>query len=313
MDNEMKRRVFLTGIIGTLIGVPVAVRLIGGSGTGSGESFRFGKELKKYRKMVNVAIRETDGPATFTLPLAPPVGASRKYVMFCPTVLPKELSRAVGDEPDTFFVNEGRFAVHRNHHDQIVLSGNENSCQVYAPQGTEEHEPDAIMILLKDGELRLARPRGLPLTHTRDLQLPHLLSLLKPPKGEWHVGKKWNGPLGRIRPFTGYSTAYEVVGFSEIEQIRTVKIAFTAHVPNVIGKPGVNSDTPARGATMTNTHHGHAWFDLETGLLVRQEADLESTTHNSTAGQGKTDKQTPKDTGYTLTFQSKMILQLFTA
>lgn len=310
MDNEMKRRVFLTSLVGALIGVPVAVRLIGGAGGGAKENFRFVKELKKYRKKVDVAVRDIDGASTFRLPLAPPVGTARNYVLFCPTVLPDELSNAVGDDPDTFFVNEGRFAVYRNNKDQIVLAGGEDCCRIYAPQGTEEHEPDSIMILLKDGELRLGKPRGLPLTRHRDIQLPHLLSLLKPPKGDLYVGKQWKGPLGRVRPFSGYVTSYEVAGFSEIELIRTVKIAFSAHISNVIGQMGVNSAPSARGDRMTNSHQGHAWFDLETGLLVRQEAELESATTLAAPPQGKQGQQQVKEDTL-LTFRSKMILQLF--
>ncbi|MGL6194358.1 MAG: hypothetical protein ACRC2T_06000, partial [Thermoguttaceae bacterium] len=81
-------------------------------------------------------------------------------------------------------------------------------------------------------------------------------------------GTKWTATSGRVLPFTGYKTEYEVVGFAEVANRKTVNVKFTGAVPNVIS---------VSGQSLTNTHSGNAYFDIDTGLLVRQETELTPT------------------------------------
>lgn len=275
MDNEMKRRAFLGTLVGTLIALPVGFRYFSGKRT-SVSHIDFEKELKKYQAMVDVPVRPVDGPANFKLPLQPQPGREWKYVLFSPSHLPKEISQAVGGEPDAFVVREGWMNAHQTQADQTVLLGGDELSQVCSPRWTDDRETAEFALLLHDGQLIPAKEKGTDADPKRDTQFQHLLTLKELPKKDLSIGTRWQANFGRILPFK-YKTDYEAVGFAEIAGRKTVDIRFSAKIPNLAGMPGVNKKKPEKDETMTNKHQGHAWFDLETGLLVRQETVMTST------------------------------------
>ncbi len=278
MNNEIKRRTFLGTVIGTLAVMPFGMRYFRGKKTAlphGNFGANFGEELQKYQAMVNVPVRPIDGPASVSLPLQPVVGSEMKYVLFSPSHLPDEISQATGNEPDAFTVREGWIYVDKTPSDQtVILGGDERFC-VCSPRYTDERDTAEFALLLQDGKLLPAKEKGTPADSNRDTQFQHLLALQDVPN-ELKIGTKWQSRSGRLKPFD-FPTSYEVVGFAEIAGRKTVDIRFSAQIPNVAGLPGVNKKQPGKGESMTNTHSGHAYFDLETGLLVRQEVEMTST------------------------------------
>lgn len=79
---------------------------------------------------------------------------------------------------------------------------------------------------------------------------------------------------------------------------RTVNIAFSGLIPNMANLPGFSNAKQTPGVVIRNEHRGNAWFDLETGFLVRQEAELTSDSFMA-------------ESAPPMTVRSKFIVQLF--
>lgn len=298
MNNDMKRRTFLAATVGTLIAAPVAVRFFTGNRKEVPHK-HFAKGLKTYQNMVDVPIRPVDGPASFTLPLRPEPGNEWSYVLFVPSYMPNEVSLATPGEPDVFSVRTGRIGVARTRSDQTVILGADELFQVCSPHETDDRQPAEIALMLKDGKLFPAKEKGTQVDPNRDTQFEHLLAPAGLPSGELKVGKKWQAGIGRTKPFR-FATNYEIAGFAEIDGRKTVNVRFDANVPHSVMSGSMKNVKFDKGETPTHTHSGNAWFDLESGLLVRQELDLASTRTKING--------TDKD----LTVKSKLYLQLFT-
>ena len=191
-----------------------------------------------------------------------------------PSYFPQGVSQALGGEPDAFQLREGMLTFKQNNHGQTVLIGGDKNSVICHPHQIQERTKGSISLLVRDNSLRLAKPKGKDIPVHLDTQFVHLLTLQGMPQGELTVGKKWKGTTGRLRPFTGYSTQYEIVGFAEIAGRKTVNVKFSGDVPNIAQLPGVNAEKLPTNATMTNKHQGNAYFDLETGCLVRQEIEM---------------------------------------
>jgi hypothetical protein len=274
MNTEMKRRAFLGTIIGTLAAMPFGIRYFRGKKAGL-PHHDFAAELQKYQTLVNVPVKSIDGPASLSLPLQPVAGSEWKYLLFSPSHLPNEISQAVGDEPDTFVIREGWGYIDTTPSGQtVILGGDDRSC-VCSPSYADERDVAEFALLLHEGKLVPAKEKGTQANPKRDTQFQHLLALKDVPN-ELALGTKWQSTSGRMKPFA-FKTDYEVAGFAEIAGRKTVDIRFSANIPNLAGLPGVSKRKPQKGETMTNSHSGHAYFDLETGLLVRQEVEMTST------------------------------------
>jgi len=278
MDNEFKRRAFLAVIFGTLLGTPIAARLIRGWKPRQEEHY-FSTELNRVQTLLHVPIQPVAGPESFTLRLHPPVGREWKYVVFAPSFLPENLSQTLGNEPDMFLLKEGQLAVNQTNKGQIVFSGRDTNFSLHSPYHTEKRPNNETILLVRDGALRLAEPKGEIIAHS-DQQFLHLLALPGIPK-EMTVGQKWNSTTGRVKPFENCPTEYEVAGFAEVAGRKAVDIRFKGSIPNVAQLPGVNFHQPDKEASMSNAHEGNAYFDLETGLLVRQEVSMTTTCHDN--------------------------------
>lgn len=270
MDNEIKRRVFLSSIVGLLAGTPIVVRLATGGKRRNGAEHVFSKELRKYRSLTATPVDTIGGDSPFALPLQPPVGAEWRYVIFSPSYFPQQRSMAVGDEPDVFLVRDGKLFVDQTTKGQIVITGGDSRFNIYMPTETDERQGQQVTIIVRDGQLFPAKPKETTKAAPRDIQLSHLLALQNLPGKELTVGMKWKSDAGRAKPFVGFTTDYEVAGFAEIMGRKTVNIAFSGVIPRLDGLPGVDPKS-SKNITVASEHTGNAWFALETGLLVRQE------------------------------------------
>lgn len=303
MNNDIKRRLFLTGIVGTLVGMPIAARLLTGGKRDSVE-FQFAKLLKKFRALAETPVSAWSGPPSFQMPLAPPIGGERNYVFFSPAFLPDELSHTLGNEPDTFFAREGVLFFDQTSRGQVVITGGDTFSGVISPYGVEERERQSVSLLLKENELRPAKSQNAEYKNS-DIQIPNLLTLKFPKDGQdLRVGTGWKGSTGRVKPFGGVPTDYEIAGFAEIAGRHTVNVAFSGGIDNLFKLPGVNAAKPDKGAVSALRYRGNGYFDLETGLLVRQESDLESL--NSGLREFKA-----RDGSNVMTVKSKFIVQLY--
>lgn len=275
MDNDLKRRAFLTSIIGILIGAPVATRFL--LHQEPNETHYFSSQLKKYRKQLDVPIISTETPASVSLTLQPPAQAEWNYLLFSPSYFPTELSRATIGEPDTFLVREGRLYLGRTPDGKSLIGGGDSLSQICSPIGKEEKPAKSTLLLCENGQLQPAKPKGKAALSPPDMQMLHLLGLDLPQQKKLILGTRWRSGIGRVKPFTGYSTDYEVTGFADIAGRKTVDIAFSGTISNPVSLP---DQTPtdkktAKDPIVTNLHRGHAWFDLENGFLVRQETEFE--------------------------------------
>lgn len=300
MNNDMKRRSFIAVAVGALLGAPIAVHLMRGEKGKKIHSFT--RELNRMQDLTRASIQPMAIPSTHTMTFSPPIGTIWNYALFSPAFLPKEFSHALGAEPDMFLAREGQCYLHRTNRNQTVLSGGDTNFMICSPTQTENRPKAEITLLVDRQQFHLARPKDQTVLDP-DRQFVHLLSLPDMPQ-EWGIGKKWKSNTGRVRPFTGYTTNYEIVGFAEVEKHQTIQVRFQANIPNIAQVSGVTPQKVDKDASMTNTHKGNAWFDLTTGFLVRQEVEM------TTVCRGK--EIVSKDKSNTLTFKADSILQLTT-
>lgn len=292
MDNNIKRRTFIGAAVGTLLAAPFAFRYFWSGEKKSLTSYRFNKELQKYQSLVDVPVRPITEISSANVNFRPQPQTGWNYVMFLPAFLPEKISQATAGEPDYFIAREGSIYFGNTKSGQTVLFGEQTVSKTCAPLGQDVQAEIEFVYLVSDGKLQLAREKGVTQKVHRDRQLENLLTLQNPPNKPLTVGTRWTSNTGRLLPFTGFKTEYEVVGFAEIAGLKTVNIRFSASVPNVL---------TTKGQTMTNKHSGNAYFDVDSGLLVRQETDI-----------------TPHCTGLSeelkdLTANGKLVLQLFQA
>ena len=285
ITKDIKRRVFLAGIVGSLVGIPIAARFI--TRNRSGSSHYFSKTLAKYQSLLDVPVKTIAAPDPTALPFAPPAGGQWKYVIFLKTFLPKEYSNALGGEPDAFLLREGNLFFTRTNKGQEVFTGGDSLSQVCTAVYTNDRRASEIAVLFKENRLIPAKANGRPAPGVFDTQFERLLFLQSQPKA-LSIGNRWNEKGGRVKPFEGFSTDYEIAGFSEIGRQKTVEVQFSAKMPNIAGRSGITSRKMESGEVLKNEHHGHAWFDTETGMLVRQEIDMDiACGHPGTASKNK--------------------------
>lgn len=275
MDRELQRRAFLIGTVGFLLGVPVAVKIFSRE-KNQGIEHPFSDDLSRYEESLDTPIRDLEAQAPFELSLNPPVGEQWKYLILSSSFLPAHISKATGGEPDTYLAREGRLFFDKTPSGQILISGSDSVNEVRSPLATDEREENTILLLLEEGNLRSAKPKDAQADVNQDTQFRHLLSLEDAPQKQLQAGMKWTSDAGRIKPFKGYRTDYEVVGIAELDGKKTAHIRFSATISDMQKMPELAAEPIPKGGTLTNSHKGDAYFDLETGLLLRQEVDMET-------------------------------------
>lgn len=199
-----------------------------------------------------------------------------RYVVFSPSYLPNEYSLASGNDPDVFAVREGELFVGSNNSHQNYIYGGDSLFRLYAPTVCDERPVHETALLVKENGLVPTRRKGAAAIHQRDWHFYHQLTLLGFPNAVFKPGMKWDSKHCRIKPFGGFTTSYEVAGFSKIGECDTVDVAFSGTIPNLVGMAGLTDQKLNPDASATNEHRGHAWFDLETGILIRQEVEMET-------------------------------------
>ena len=317
MNNEIKRRVFLAGIVSFLVGVPVASLLIGRRNGGRGrEGHLFSKELKKYRSLVDVPPTRIDAMTSAPCQFRVPLKQNWRYVIFSPSYLPSEYSLATGDDPDMFAVRDGNIFIEQNDHQQTYIYGGDSQFKLYSPTVIEDRSALEIALLAKENEIVPARMKGVTSTHQKDWLFYHQLTLKGFPHKEFKSGMKWTSKHCRIKPFGGFETSYEVTGFSKIGERNTVDIAFSGKIPNLVGMAGLTTQKLNPGDTTTNEHQGHAWFDLETGLLVRQVVEMETRCSSNAPNRRRHNRNDSKQnegdtTTKSMLIKSNYVTQLF--
>lgn len=304
MNPEIPRRVFLSGIVGLLAGAPFAMRFFARREPTDEEFHRFSSDLQEYRESVLIPIREVQAESPFTLGLKPPVGDQWNYLLFSSSFLPADLSHAMDDEPDAFLVREGKILFDQTNKGQTIITGGDTVFRICSPTNTEERPGHRLTLLVQDGRLRPAKPKGeadmLP-----ENQLQHLLPLESlPVQQDLRVGTRWSDDVGRLLPFNGVRTDYEVVGFSEVDDRKTAHIRFSGEIPNLAALPNATDLPPDKNVVVSIAHHGDAWFDLETGFLVRQELDTKTTMTGVKGYQAA-------DGSESLSVTAKTVVQLF--
>lgn len=313
MDNEMKRRAFLAGIISVVMGVPIGVRLLSGKRVGQREGHLFSKELKKCRSLVDITPATLDIQQAVMPNCVVPDEGTWRYVIFLPSFFPAEFSLATGNDPDAFFVRDGMVSFGRTDKGQHFIYGGDSRADLYTPTVHENRPLHEVSLLVRDHRIAPARMKGVTASHQRDWHFFNLLTLKDFPHKELKPGLKWKSGQGRIKPYGAYTTHCEVAGFSEVGNHKTVDIAFSGKLPNLVGMPGLNVQKLSPGSSITNEHRGHAWFDLETGLLVRQEVEMETLCSTSLPqrrrGNGR--RQGEENT-FSALIKSNHVMQLFT-
>lgn len=302
----MKRRTFLAGAIGILIGAPLATRfLLRGE---PDEMHRFTSDLKKYDRLLSVPIKPVEEVSSVALSLNPSDSGEWKYVLFSPSYYPRELSRATENEPDSFLVREGDLWLGKTRNGKNLIGGGDTVSRIVTPVGSEEGTCKTVTLLCENGRLRQGKPKTGTAKPRPDTQFSRLFGLNNPQRQELKTGFRWRSDAGRVKPFTGFSTDYEVAGFAEVDGRKTVDISFYGTISRKILQPGngQNAKTAAKEVLVKNRHHGHAWFDLESGFLVRQETEMECRM-NDVAGYKATDGSN------SLEVVTKSVLQLFVA
>lgn len=275
MKNEIKRRVFLSSIVGVLLATPFAVRHFARNRPLSVRNF--GKEFQKSQSRVDVPIKPIEVAGSVPLYLNPRIGNEWKYVFFSSSILPLQISHATYGEPDTFQIREGQLFIDKTPKDQIVITGGDTVYQSFSPTSVNDQSKHDVILLVQDGRLSAAKTKDTKTEGHRGLLFSHLLAMQSLPAKELALGSKWTGKIGRIHPFRKYTTHYEVVGFAEVGERKTVNIRFTATIPNLLDLPGISTEKSTK-TKIKSQHRGNAFFDLETGFLVRQETEMTSKT-----------------------------------
>ncbi len=279
MNQEIKRRVFLSSIVATLTASPFAIRYFRGKSTPL-TSRDFEKEFRQYERLVNVPVQTINGPERFALNLAPNVGEKWKYIFLTPSYFQEDLLQKSYGEPDVFHVREGGLSVMQAAKEQVVFCGKDEFSRTCYPTNTEELPPSEITLLVQDGRIYPAQEKDAAPKMPRDTQFPNLLTLQNLPAKDLAAGTCWDSNVGRIKPFHGYTTHYEILGFSEILGRKTAHLRFEATIPNMAALAGVRPEKSGKNEVIQQKHHGNAWFDLETGLLVRQETEIQTESRN---------------------------------
>ena len=237
----------------------------------------YAEQFRKYQALVDVPIKPLDSVSPISLTFQPPVGDRLEYLFFSPMFYPNEFSQATAGEPDTFQVQGGNLAVDRTPKGQVIIAGKDELYKAFQPTLMSELPKNPFTLLVQDGRLFAAKEKGTNQKNAHALNFSDLLSLQDMPEKPLAVGTRWSGKVGRVRPFRGFETNYEITGLSEIAGHKTLNVRFSSKIPNLFQLLGSADKKSEKEATAQNSHTGNVWFDLETGLLVRQEVEMTTT------------------------------------
>ena len=300
MDNQIKRRVFIASGIGALIGAPFALNYLF-NGKKKPRASVYKKQLDHYHELLNVPIASIATDNSFTWRISPEMEKKTKYVHFMETFFPPSLSNVASGTPELFSVVEGNFLATTTSDDNIILSGEDSLSKEYVPFDSCDRSLKTFLLLLKDNRLVQVTPKAsndkskLNRGFVHLFAAPACLAKAKP-----------NQPVffneGRLKPFTGMRTSYTIAGFDQVGEQDTVRVHFEAK--NYPAGRRENAKANDKTLKTREYHSGDSWFDLKTGLLVRQVIDFHSIVTGN-LGDGKMNDKSVTD------FHGIMTLQLF--
>ena len=297
MNDQIKRRIFIASGVGVLLGLPFGLNYFVNGKKKTPQSV-FRKQLEHYHNELNVAIEPGAAPSAPELKINPSVESKTKYVQFLETFLPGSMSNVAAGLPDMFSVTEGEFATTATQEGSILLSGKDSLSKKYFPFDSSDRDLKNFMLMVRDNKLVQVTPKSAKQTEPRNRGFVHLFALPGATR-KLALNQQFTADEGRIRPFKGIRTSYSIAGFDRLNQRETVRVHFEAQNYTAIGKGQSDQDFKTK-----EYHTGDAWFDLTTGLLVRQVVDFHSVVTGS-LNDGRTNSKSVSD------FRGLMTIQLY--
>lgn len=300
MDDRIKRRVFIASGVGTLIGLPFALNyLINRRGKIPQSSYS--RQIEEYRRKINVPVNPISNSVEREWKINPPENEKANYTCMLEMFFPGSMTKVAQGMPDLFYATEGMIETGRTTEGHPLIAGSDTiSREFYPYDSTERPLQDFLLLLKKDCLVQVSLKEEKKKTPV-NRSFVHLLSMnnvfpyIK-------TGLSATDEIGRIRPFKGVKTRYTILGFDKVAERETVHIGFDAKnydLQKLAGEPGFDQKVKT-----SQYHRGDAWFDLETGLLVRQVADCHSVVTGD-LGDGHTSKKSVSD------FHGLYTIQLF--
>jgi len=296
MDKKMTRRVALGTIIGGVAAAPFVYYALKSRYEVKPLRPKFQKAWANVIKMFDVPIKEHSGPATFTLNYKPHIGAKFRvislYTFYNERSYPAEYPQApqiytftngqvtvispiVKDMPALLIRADNQTRNGRDYH-SVELGG---ECVVEPRKDSDE---------IDYFEAGHGTPQKIP-TEKVNFACMDLASGLMSyyPKGKALTkGMKWSVPKTSDYPFE--DQPYEIVGFTNVAGIETIKIVYEGQWSNPEIQDRLNwrikqakeeNDRTRLKQFLksiiedeqTRVSHSAAYIDLKTGLNVRQE------------------------------------------
>lgn len=265
MPNEIKRRVFLYTGIGVLAGMPFIMRSFHNQRKPVFEN-GFEKTLALYRRRTIASIETVKNQDAFEWKIAPRLQEELNYISF----IQGASSRSQFGEnelPDMLCVAEGKIHPERTRDGATLLVGWDTKNVELFPQSFLERSPREFCLLVRENKFVQVEKKNEPPIRTQERNFVHLLSLVeffpqvKP--GLTRVGER-----GRFNPCVPSKTNYLVNGFDRVNGRDCVRIHFERDATDRKNK------TAPDNMVLEENEKGNAWFDIQTGLLTRQMAEI---------------------------------------
>lgn len=285
MNETMKRRIFIAAGAGALIGLPFVLRYMIGGGRKPVQSI-FRDKLKEYCGRLDVPISQTVAPGTFEWRVAPPEKNTLKYVCLLQSFLPAAMTRTEEGVPDVFQVSEGTIECGKTIEGIPLLVGEDIISKEYCPFDSSDNELYDFFLLFQKNRFVQVVPKKQSKAGKMNKSFVHLLAMQdKFPKAK--QGDSCRSSEARIKPFKGINTDYRVAGFDKIGERSTIRIHFEAKGYDV---NRLTTGEEKCKFQVKNSHSGDAWFDLETGLMIRQSTEILATVLGD-MGDGRTNSK----------------------
>jgi hypothetical protein len=262
MQNKVTRRIALGSIVGGLAGTALVLRSLKGryNITVPHDNKEYVTDWGKYVKMVDVGIKEIEGPATFTLNYQPQIGTGFRVVGIRASYSDAE-SAKYPQPPRCYTFAEGSAAVIpavMNDSPALLISTDKQGAQGRT-FGEKRTAGKYILVPRRGGVDYFQVDRGAPQrvpsasVAIACAELGSLLWFDYPQQKTLSEGFKW---ITSRTSDNALELACEVVGFAEVAGRQAAKIS-----------AGPTKALDEMGAT----YHIVCYVDLKTGLPVRQE------------------------------------------
>lgn len=272
MDNKIKRRIFIASGVGTLIGLPFVLNYFTNQ-RGKIPQSSYNKQIENYRRKISISMNPMPNSVECEWKINPIENKNVNYISMLEMFLPDSMSKVAQGMPDLFYATEGVIETGRTTEGYPLIAGSDTFSREFYPYDSMERPLQDFLLLLKNDRLVQVSLKEENKKGPANRSFVHLLGMnnVFP-----HIkaGLSTIIDTGRIRPFKGIRTHYTILGFDKMAELETVHIGFDAknyNLQKLAGEPGIDPMMKT-----SQYHHGDAWFDLKTGLLVRQVVDCHS-------------------------------------